>query len=174
MNKRLCAGFLMLLIGFTSTNLLFACGDKFLISSRGTRYQKAPIKREPHAILIWVNPASEVATGLQDVDVDETLRKVGYQPTSVATAAEFDSALIRGGWDLVIVGIADAQALTDRLHSNAPTLLPVALNATDSQMKQAKVQYDVVLRGHVKRAAFLSAVDEALARRSKKSFGKGA
>jgi len=164
----------MLLIGFTSPHL-FACGDKFLVSSRGTRYQKAPIKREPHAILIWANPDSEIAKGLQGVQVDETLRKVGYQPTSVATSAEFESALNRGGWDLIIVGIADAQALSNRLRANAPTLLPVALNPTDSQMKQAKVQYDVVLRGHVKSAAFLSAVDEALARKSsKKSIGKGA
>jgi hypothetical protein len=174
MKKRLCAACLMLMIGFTSTNLLLACGDKFLISSRGTRYQKAPIKREPHAILIWANPDSELAKGLADARVDETLRKVGYQPTTVATAAEVDSALNRGAWDLVIVGIADAQVVSKRFQSSAPILLPIALHPTDSQMKLAKDQYDVVFKGPVKRESFLNAVDEALAHRSKKSVGKGA
>jgi len=172
MEKRLCAACLMLLIGFTSANVTLACGDKFLISSRGTRYQKAPVKREPHAILIWANPASELAKALRDVPVDETLRKVGYRPTTVATAAEFDSALNRGGWDLVIVGIADAPAVSRRLENNSPILLPVALNLTDSQMKQAKVQYEVVLKGPVKRASFLNAVDEVFAHTSKKSASK--
>src|SRR5215471_15299762 len=126
MKQQLCAACLMLLIGLTSTNPILACGDKFLISSRGTRYQKAPIKREPHAILIWANPGSESAKALTDVPVDETLRKVGYRPTIVATPAEFDSALNRGGWDLVIVAFADAEAVSKRLEINSPILLPVA------------------------------------------------
>ena len=78
------------------------------------------------------------------------------------------------GADLVIVGVADAQAVSKRLPDNAPILLPVALNPTDSQMKQAKMEYEVVLRAPAKRGAFLSAVDEALAHRSKKSAGKTA
>jgi hypothetical protein len=99
---------------------------------------------------------------------------VGYQPTTVATTAEFDSALNRAPWDLVIVGIADAQVVSKRFQSSAPILLPIALHPTDSQMKLAKDQYDVVFKGPVKRESFLNAVDEALAHRSKKSVGKGA
>ena len=173
MKKRFCAACLMLLLGFTSTNVTLACGDKFLNSSRGTRYQKAPIKREPYAILIWANPASELVQALRDARVDETLRKVGYQPTTVASATEFDSALNRGEWDLVIVGIADARPVSQRLQSSSPIVLPVALNPTDSQMKQAKVLYRVVLKGPAKRASFLNAVDQALAYTSKKSAGNG-
>jgi hypothetical protein len=165
---------MVLLIGLSSANLLLACGDKFLISNRGTRYQKAPIKREPHTILIWANPASELPKGLAGVPIDETLRKVGYRPTTVATAAEFDTALSRGEWDLVIVGAADAQAVSNRLQNKSPVLLPVTVNLTDSQIKQARMKYDIVLRGPVKSASFLSAVDEALAHRSKKSAGKTA
>jgi len=174
LKNRLCATVLVLSIGIHSANLLLACGDKFLVSSRGTRYQKAPIKREPHAILIWANPASELPKGLAGVAVDETLRKVGYEPTTVATEAEFNSALNHGGWDLVIVGVADAQAVSRRLQNNSTILLPVALNPTDSQMKKAQMDYEVVLRAPAKRGSFLSAVDEALAHRSKKTGGKTA
>jgi hypothetical protein len=91
----------------------------------------------------------------------------------VATTAEFDSALNRGAWDLVILSIADAHAVSKRFQSNPPMVLPIALHPVDSLMKQAGDQYDVIFKGPVKRASFLDAVDEVLARRSKKSAGKG-
>ena len=159
----------MLLIGVGSTNILLACGDKFLVSSRSTRYQKPAVARTPSAILIWANPASELSKGLAGVAVDDTLRKVGYRPTTVATASEFDQALNRGGWDLVIVGAADAQAVSERLRSaGSPAVVPVALNPTTAQFQQVKKEYAVVLKAPAKRQSFLDAVDEALARRSKK------
>ena len=99
-----------------------------------------------------------------------TLRR----PTTVATAAEFDSALSRGEWDLVIVGAADAQAVSSRLQNNSQVVLPVTVNLTDSQIKQARTKYNVVLKGPVKSASFLSAVDEAFAQRSRKRAGKSA
>jgi hypothetical protein len=171
MKNRLCAACLALLIGFSSANLLLACGDKFLVASRGTRFQKAPVKREPHAILIWANPSSEVPNGLAGVAVDETLRKAGYQSTTMSTPAKFENALKRDGWNLLVLGFADAQAVSKRLQNNSPAVLPVAVNPTDSQMKQARMEYEVVLRGPVKKGLFLNAVDEALAHRSKKNAG---
>ena len=169
MKTRLYCACLVLLIGVSTTSVFLACGDKFLVATRGTRYQKAPVKREPHAILIWSNPASELAKGLAGVPVDDTLRKVGYQPTTVTSAAAFDTALNRGGWDLVIFGLDDASSVAKRLSGDAPVLLPVAHNATDSQMKQARMEYAVVLKGPAKKDSFLTAVDQALARRTKKS-----
>jgi len=45
MSKRLYAAGLLLLIGVSSGDILLACGDKFLISSRGTRFQRAAVAR---------------------------------------------------------------------------------------------------------------------------------
>ncbi|HET9216579.1 MAG TPA: hypothetical protein VFR18_06345 [Terriglobia bacterium] len=169
MKTRLYCACLALLIGISTTSAFLACGDKFLVATRGTRYQKAPVKREPHAILIWSNPTSELAKGLAGVPVDDTLRKVGYQPTTVTSAADFDTALNRGGWDLVIFGLDDASAVAKRLSGNAPVLLPVAHNATDNQLRQARTGYTIVLKGPAKKDSFLTAVDQALARKTKKS-----
>lgn len=169
MKARLPFACLMLLLGMSSTGVFLACGDKFLVASRGTRYQKAPAKRDPHSILIWSNPASEMPKALAGVPVDDTLRKVGYKPTTVASPSDFDSALSRGGWDLVILGAGDAPAVSKRLPKDSPALLPVAVNLTDRQLKQARMEYDVVLKGPAKKDSFLNAVDQALAHREKKS-----
>jgi hypothetical protein len=110
-----------------------------------------------------------LARGLAGVSVDDTLRKAGYQPTTVSSPADFESALTRGGWDLVILGLNDASVVAKRLSGNAPMLLPVALNATDHELKQAKTEYPVILKGPAKKDSFLTAVDQALAHRTKKT-----
>jgi len=89
----------IVLAGLGSIDLLPACGDKFLVSSRGTRYQRAPVAYGPAAILIYTNPASEVPKALASVSVASTLSRAGYRPTVVGTAAEFEAMLSRGGWD---------------------------------------------------------------------------
>jgi len=166
MRKSLSVASLVLLMGIGAVNILFACGDKFLVSSRGTRYQIAPVVRKPAAILIYTNPASEVPKALAGVPVDATLRSVGYRPTTVGTPAEFEKALSQGGWDLILVGVADAEAVSKRVQSNAG-VLPVVVNATAAEMKQTRKQYPVVLKAPTKSQPFLAAIDEALAYRPK-------
>jgi hypothetical protein len=81
MGKRFLAA--MLLAGIVPGSNVLGCGDKFLVFSRGTRYQRAPVSREPSAILIYLDPLSDVSRGLAGVPVDATLRKAGYRPTMV-------------------------------------------------------------------------------------------
>jgi len=164
--RSLCAVSVLLLTGISSVNILLACGDKFLVSSRGTRYQQAPTVRKPAAILIYANAESEVPKALASVPVDATLRSVGYRPTTVGTPAEFEKALSQGGWDLILAGLADAEAVSKRVQSNAG-VLPVVVDATAAEMKRTKKQYPVVLKAPTKSQTFLAAIDEALAYRSK-------
>lgn len=168
MNRRLYAAGLLLLIGISSGNILLACGDKFLVSMRGTRFQRAAVAREPAAILIYTNPASELPKVLASLPVEATLAKAGYRPTTVATSDEFEKALSRGGWDLVLVGMADAQGVSQRLRGEGvPVVLPVAFNPTASELKETRKQYPVVLKAPAKTMSFLLAIDEALAHRPK-------
>ena len=118
---------------------MLACGDKFLVSSRGTRFQRAAVARKPASILIYTNPASELPKVLANIPVDATLTKAGYRPTTVATSDEFDKALSRGGWDLVLVGMADAPAVSKRLRGDlVPAVLPVVFNPTTSELKETR------------------------------------
>ena len=56
---------------------LLACGDKFLMPTRGTRFQQAPLNRAPAAVLLYANPASPLPGALSRLSVDATLRKAG-------------------------------------------------------------------------------------------------
>ena len=163
MNRRLLAVF-VIFAGIGGD--LLACGDKFLIASRGTRYQRAALARQPASILVYSNPASGLPKAIGPVDA--ALSKVGYKPTSVASAEEFDKALRQGGWDLVVTDLADGQAIRGRLQgADAPFLLPVAYNVPNADVAQAKKDYQRVLKGPVKNQAFIDAIDDALALREK-------
>jgi hypothetical protein len=165
MRKKLFSVGVILLTAVCSVTLALACGDKFLVSSRGTRYQRAPIPRDPAVILIYANPASEITKALAGVPVDATLRKAGYRPTMVESSADLDRALSHGGWDLVVAGLGDAQALNQR--SKTLGVLPVILNATSAELKETRKVFPVILRAPAKSQTLLDAVDDALASRAK-------
>ena len=59
MRKTLLALGVLVIYGITSGELL-ACGDKFLVGSRGTRYQR-PKNARAAMILIYAAPESELA-----------------------------------------------------------------------------------------------------------------
>ncbi len=164
MRKTLLVGAVALLLGLGCVEELPACGDKFLVVSRGTRFQRAPLARKPASILIYSGLLGQPQG--RGAGIEEVLRKNGYRPTTVATAAEFDRALSQGGWDLVVVGIADASAARRRLPQRS-SLMPVVANPSEEEWKRSRQEYPVVLKAPAKGPAVLDAVDQALAAQRK-------
>ena len=143
---------------------LFACGEKFRVGIRGTRFQRPPVARAAASILIYANPALNLSKALAGVPVDDTLRKAGYRPTTVRSPKEFQSALDRGGWDLVLLDLADSSTAIARSPvANPPVVLPVVFNASKAELAAAKKQHPRVLKGPVKSQSLVDAVDDALA-----------
>ena len=162
----LVAGLIM--TSAASTVDLSACGDKFLVVSRGTRYQRAATVRQPANILVYANPSSTITKALEKASVDSTLRKAGYKPTSVTAAADFEAAIKQGGWDIVVADLADSSAIRGRLQGKtAPMVVPVVLNATGTELAQAKKDFQRVVKGPIKSQAFLEAIDDAISLREK-------
>lgn len=169
MKNRLFMMGLLTLVGVGTPGDLLACGDKFLMVSRGTRHQRAAVARRPAAILVALSP-----TALGNVPVDATLSKAGYRPTRVSGADELDRALRQGGWDLVLVDLADGAAIRGRLHGEGgPIVLPVADNATSASLAQAKKEYSHLVKSPIKGRALLEAVDDALARNDRLRTKRG-
>jgi hypothetical protein len=168
MTKTLLAAGILVSCVATSGADLFACGDKFLVVSRGTRFQRASVARQPARILVYTNPTSTLPKALEKAAVDATLRKAGYQPTSVSGASELDQAIRQGGWDVIVADLADSSTVRGRIQgADAPMVLPVVLNATGTELAQAKKDYQRVLKGPIKSQAFLEAIDDAVALREK-------
>lgn len=158
---------LLLAAGAAGRGDLIACGEKFLVVGRGTRFQRAPIPPASAAILVYADTASNLPRALTKLDLDAALRKAGYHPTSVDSPGALARAFDTGKWDLVLVDAAAVESVRTLLRGvAAPALLPVFYNPTSAEWKQAAKQYPVALRAPAKNQVFLDAVEEALASRS--------
>jgi len=141
---------------------LLACGEKFRVGTRLTRFQQPPRARGAASILIYANPA--LSKALAGVPVDQALRKAGYKPTSVTSPKEFQAALDRGGWDLVLLDVGDSGAAIARAPvANAPVVVPVIFNASKAELAAAKKQHPHALKGPIKSQSLVHAIDDALA-----------
>jgi hypothetical protein len=165
MRTRLVA-IVLLAVAISSGQILFACGDKFLILSRGTRFQRAEAPRAPATILVYANPVSPLAAAFAGVSAEATLQHAGYRPEMVTSVEALQRALGRGGWDLVIVDLVESRSIGVNVRGETgPALLAVAYKLTGAELEQAKQQHALVLKAPIKRQALLDAVDAALARR---------
>ena len=91
--------FLMMTLIGVRGNVL-ACGDKFLVVSRGTRFERPATSRSA-SILIYAKPGTGMATSLVNAPVEGALRKAGYLPTAVTSAQALDRQLQIGEWALL-------------------------------------------------------------------------
>ena len=149
------AGFLGLVM--VSPADMLACGDKFLVPSRGMRFGP-PVNRESARILLYATPGSALSAALASLSVELTLRKVGYRPTSVNSAAQLKAALSAGAWDVIVVDVADGPLMVSRLPAGgAPVVLPVAYSVASDRLK------DIENRN----LAFVKAIDKAIVARAK-------
>jgi hypothetical protein len=163
--KMSCVLTALLVLAGLGTGELFACGDKVVSFTRGSRYQRAKAVG-PAAILVYANPAYDLPKALADLSIDTTLRKAGYRPTIVTDDAAFERAFSQGGWDLIIVDAAHSPEVGRQVQQGAPpVVLTVLLNPTKPELKQAKKLHKAVLKLPSKQAAFLDTIDEALSLR---------
>ena len=158
----------ILAVGVCTSGDLFACGDKFLVVSRGTRFQSAASTRSAADILIYASSTSTLPKALERIGKEDTLRKAGYRPVIVENTNELDQALKMSSWSLVIVDLPEARTIRDHVRgANAPMILPVALSPTGTEIAQAKKEFQRVVKGPIKSQAFLMEIDDALALRQK-------
>ena len=142
--------------------------------SRGTRYQRAAIARQPANILVYANPASTLPEGPRESSmVDATLRKAGYKPTSVPRRPSSSRRCARAAgisssptWPTAPPSAAGFRAQ----RADGPS---GCVNATGTELAQAKKDYQRVLKGPMKSQAFLEAIDDAVGAEGE-SFGRRA
>ena len=153
---------ILVLWGLSSASDVLACGNKFLVASRGTRFGKVAVASQKAAILVYANPDSTMPQSMAKVSIETVLVEAGYQPTIVANQDEFNQALSQGNWDLVLADLNDSEAVRQRLGDEAPMLVPVLYEPTKSDMQMAKQEYESVIKAPVKSQRFLESVDEAV------------
>lgn len=144
---------------------ILACGNKFLVPSRGTRFGKVPIARQDAKILVYAPPNSSLSIALRDVQIATLLVEVGYVPTMVSSPEALDAALGQGEWNLVL---ADTLVLPERLkEEDAPAILPVLHEPSRTQLAEAKQTYGQVIKSSTKSQRFVETVDYAVSEQAK-------
>lgn len=161
MNRRLAA--LMLVVLAAAWADLLACGDKFLVTGRGTRFDRPGAIRPPATVLFYATPQSKLSATLVSLSVESSLRKVGYLPTAVSDPDSLDRAIRAAKWDLVVVDLSDREAVRSRLHGEiAPAVIAVTYDISGDALKEARRDHQEVVKSPTRCATILSAIDEVL------------
>ncbi len=146
---------------------LGACGDKFLVTSRGTRFERAGFVRPRAQILLLALPSTTVADSVQGLSVDRALSKVGYVPT-VVTVREGVSQALATRWDVVVMDLADRDAVLAGLgqHDSGgavrPALVALAGEVPGEAVRQGRRDLDDVVRRPKRSGTIVDAVDQVL------------
>ena len=151
MTKKVFAVSAVLLISWTSTSPLAACGDKNSNAARGIwRGHGQAGKRE--AILIANIP--EVQAALPNMHIVRTdLRDAGFEP-EWADRPEFAARLKEKKWDLIVAGGVEADLAAEVQGPNR--VLLVDMGASKQQRNEARKKYS----GAITKVATSSIVDD--------------
>jgi hypothetical protein len=101
MKRRRVFGMLAVVLVVGVSADLLACGDKFLIGGRGTRYQR-PKNARAASVLIYADSASAVAATLKKAKVESLLKLEGHRATRVQTLGELSTIVASGRFDVIL------------------------------------------------------------------------
>jgi len=147
---------------------LGACGDKFLVGTRGTLIYRSAVGASAAAVLIYGRSGSAIASLVVNQDPVDVLRKEGYRASVASGADVLRRDLAQEPWDLVLADVADAPTVpVDATHATAPSVLPVLLRPTAVALADARRRFTLALKGPLKNQAFLDAIGDALEQRDK-------
>ena len=116
---------MILAVGMTGD--LFACGDKFLVSGRGTRYQR-PKNARAASVLIYADPASARAVSLKNAKVESLLKLEGHRATKVQTLDQLSTVVSSGRFDVILTANSDSASVQRMLAASPDSAIVVGVD----------------------------------------------
>ncbi|HEY6066794.1 MAG TPA: hypothetical protein VIY96_11600 [Thermoanaerobaculia bacterium] len=162
MKRRIAPIAAVALLTFLSGADLLACGEKFLVSGRGTRYQR-PKNFRAASILIYANPSSGLEAALEKLPVESVLKREGHRSTTVATAEQLSAVLASGRFDVVLAASGDAPEV-ERLLAGRPDAPIVLAFCVKGQQPPVAEGAACALNAPPKEHRLLDAIDKAVER----------
>ena len=123
--RRLGALVVILAVGMTGD--LFACGDKFLVGGRGTRYQR-PKNARAASVLIYADPASAMAASLKKAKVESLLKLEGHKATKVQTLDQLSTVVSSGRFDVILTANSDSASVQRLVAANPDRAVVVGVD----------------------------------------------
>lgn len=131
MKRRILMVGAVAVVGVLMSGDLLACGDKFLMSTRGTRYQR-PKNFRAASVLIYADPSA----GLSRSKIESILKSEGHRSTAVQSFEQLSAILAGGRFDVVLAAGATAGSV-ERLVAGAPDGAIVV--ALDTKPKEGSI-----------------------------------
>ena len=165
MRRRLGLAGLLVAVGLWMGADLLACGDKFLVAGRGTRYQR-PKNARAASVLIYANPSTGLEAALNKLPLDSALKREGHRATTVVAPDQLSAILASGHFDVVLVSGEDAAAVEELLgrSTDAPIVLAFCAKASGKQQPAADKGASC-LKTPPKEGSLLEAIDRAVEKR---------
>ena len=151
-------------IAISTDALLHACGAKFLVSSRGARYQRILASIKPTSILWFYEQSEDTPEDERwNPDSEKWLNQVGHSLEVTFDADSFLGAAKNGDFDVLLVRIEDARELHSEMASLAPdaAIVPILKFPTRSEYTQARKEYGIVMKLPTTSPKFLAAIEKA-------------
>ena len=126
MSKRRTLGVLILLLTFAVPDLL-ACGDKFLVGPRGTRFQR-PKGAPVGSVLIYVEPKSEMAAAIKKSDTAKMLKIAGHHVKTVKTLQNLSTLVSNGHYDVILSSNADLASVKKLIQASPDAAKPLPID----------------------------------------------
>lgn len=111
-------GLVVVTLGLGTAADALACGDKFLVAGRGTRYQR-PRNARAATVLIYASSTSQLTAALKKAKADSALKHEGHRATTVESLDQLTALLTSGRFDVVLAASDDSSAV-ERLVGSAP------------------------------------------------------
>ena len=165
MKRRIGSVALVAAVGLWMGTDLLACGDKFLVVGRGTRYQR-PKNARAASILIYASPSAGLHAVLKSMPVESVLKRHGHLSTTVETPEQLTAILVGGRFDVVLVSSADTTAVEKLVGEdpNAAVVLAICDNASGGEPREAEKNASCALKAPAKERSLLEAIDKAVER----------
>jgi hypothetical protein len=152
-------------VGLLTAADLYACGDKFLVAGRGTRYQR-PKNARAASVLIYADPSSGFPAAVGKVPVESVLKREGHRSTMVATLEQLSALLAGGRFDVILAASSVAAAVENLLGRtpDAPVVVSFCVKGSD---QDAGTKVPCAVKAPPKERSLLEAIDKAVERRDR-------
>jgi hypothetical protein len=149
-------------VAVAAVPVLEACGAKFLVATRSTRFQR--LQRAAHPANILVYRHSEEAGTIEFMTALETnLKGVGHTVTVVAGESALRAQTRDKEFAVVMMQLDEARRLKSDLAAMEPgaAIVPMAAFLTRPETARAKQEFGQVLTLPSKTSQLFSVVDDA-------------
>lgn len=164
---------LLLMAAVLPLQPLDACGDKFMLPSRGLTFLQAH-KPSSAATILMFAPAATAAQILSAARVEAMLTYVGHHVTVARTQEQFAQLMGDPKVDIVLTDLRQAAALVHDVQASAsrPTIVPVMNSVSKADEASCKALYFCQLKGDDKPEKYLATIDSAMKQRVKAGLSR--